>query len=224
MTRLLIVEDDPHLRRTLALSFGARHFDVDTAADGATALALAARGPAVILLGLALPDIDGIELIAQLRARTSAPIIVVTARHAQHQKVDALDAGADDYVLKPFGMEELMARVRAALRRPTLAATEEREVRTDAFTLDLVAKRAVRGGVQVSLTPIEWQLAELLARHPGVLLRAEDLLIAVWGPGSAKDRHFLRIHIGHLRHKLEDDPAHPRHFVTVQGLGYRFEP
>ncbi len=224
MARALIVESDPHLRRTLALSFGARHFEVDTAADARTALTLVAAQPAIIVMGLVLPDQDGIELIGLLRSRTSAPIIVLSARHALHQKVDALDAGADDYVLKPFGMEELMARVRAALRRPSLAATVDREVRTAAFTLDLVAKRAVRDGVPVSLTPIEWHLAELLTRRPGDLIPAEELLTAVWGPSSAKDRHFLRIHVGHLRRKLEPDPTHPRYFVTVQGLGYRFEP
>nr|NLI50992.1 response regulator transcription factor [Propionibacterium sp.] len=224
MTRLLIVEDDGGLRRTLTISFSARHFEVDAAPDARTALTLVASPPDLILMDLGLPDVDGIELIGQLRERTGAPIIVVSARHAQHHKIDALDAGADDYVTKPFGVEELVARVRAALRRPDLVRGDQNEVRTEAFTLDLAAKRAERRGVPVSLTPTEWHLAEVLVRHRGELVPAADLLTAVWGPASAKERHLLRIHIGHLRHKLEDDPAHPRHFVTVQGLGYRFEP
>lgn len=224
MTRLLIVEDDPGLRRTLTISFNARHFDVDAAPDAHTALKLVASHPDLILMDLGLPDMDGIELIGRLRALTDTPIIVVSARHVQHHKIDALDAGADDYITKPFGVEELVARARAALRRPTLVAAGAREVSTDAFTLDFVAKRATHGGVGVSLTPTEWHLAELLVRHPGDMVPAAELLTAVWGPNSGTERHFLRIHIGHLRHKLEDDPAHPRHFVTVQGLGYRFEP
>lgn len=224
MTHLLIVEDDPGLRRTLTISFTARHFEVDAAPDARTALKLVESRPDLILMDLGLPDMDGIELIGHLRALTDAPIIVVSARHVQHHKIDALDAGADDFVTKPFGVEELVARARAALRRPTMVTTGAREVRTDAFTLDFVAKRATRGGVPVSLTPIEWQLAELLVRHAGELVPAAELLTAIWGPSCGTERHFLRIHIGHLRHKLEDDPAHPRHFVTVQGLGYRFEP
>ncbi|HSN10539.1 MAG TPA: response regulator transcription factor [Propionibacteriaceae bacterium] len=224
MTRLLIVEQDPAIRRNLTISFRARHFDVDVAADGGSALDLLAAKPSVIITCLKLPDLDGIELIGELRARTCAPIIVASSRQGPHHKIDALDAGADDYVTKPFNLEELVARVRAALRRPALATSGSPIVETDSFVLDLEAKRAVRHAEAVSLSPTEWHLAEALVRRPGVLVPSAELLSEVWGPASATQTHLLRIHIGHLRHKLEDDAANPRHFITVPGLGYRIEP
>lgn len=221
--RLLIVDNDPGLRRTMTISFGARGFEVDVAPDGRTALESLSRQPAVIIMDLDLPDMDGVELIVLVRARTSAPIIVISARRAEHHKVDALDAGADDFVTKPFGMDELVARARAALRRPELAALPVPAVTADAFTLNFLAKRATRDGATVTLTPIEWHLAEALVRNQGSMVPSADLLTEIWGPHSAKECHLLRIHIGHLRHKLEDHPSSPVHFVTVKGLGYRFE-
>ncbi|MBI4900103.1 MAG: response regulator transcription factor [Actinobacteria bacterium] len=224
MTRVLIVEDDAALRRSLTISFRARQYDVDPAIDGQAALELLAARPSVIITCLKLRDLDGIELVSQLRARTCAPIIVASSRQSPHHKIDALDAGADDFVTKPFNLEELLARVRAVLRRPELVRLGCVVVETDSFVLDLEAKRALRHGEPVSLTPTEWHLAEALVRRPGVLVPAADLLTEVWGAAGGGQPHLLRIHLGHLRRKLEDDAAQPQRFVTVNGLGYRFEP
>ncbi len=226
MQRLLIVEDEPALRRALTINLKARHYEVEAVATGAGALrAAAANSPDLAIIDLGLPDMDGVEVIAGLRGWSTVPIIVLSARDSQSQKVRALDAGADDYVTKPFGMDELVARVRAALRRAdTHELPAEPVVTTAAFTLDLAAKRARHGDVEVRLTPTEWHLVEALLRRPGTLVSGAQLLAEVWGPGYEKETNYLRVYFAQLRRKLEDEPSHPRHFITEPGLGYRFEP
>lgn len=224
MSRLLIVEDDHALRRTLAISLGARHYSVYEAGTGARALELLdAASPDLLILDLGLPDMDGLSLIDRVRASSSVPIIVLSARNLQSQKVDALEAGADDYLTKPFGLEELVARIRVALRRVD-GPRENHLVTTDAFSLDVDARRATVRGEAVRLTPTEWRLVETLARRPGTKVSSKELLGQVWGPDSLGRTHYLRVYFGHLRRKLEDDPANPRHFITVAGEGYRFDP
>ena len=177
------------------------------------------------VVDLGLPDLDGVEVIAGLRGWSSVPIIVLSARDSQAQKVRALDAGADDYVTKPFGMDELLARVRAALRRADVHDLPVGSlITTDEFTLDLAAKRARRGDDEVRLTPTEWHLVEALVRRPGTLVTGAQLLAEVWGPGYEKETNYLRVYFAQLRRKLEAEPGNPRHFITEPGLGYRFEP
>ncbi len=226
MQRLLIVEDEPALRRALTINLKARHYEVEAVATGAGALkAAAAISPDLAIIDLGLPDIDGVDVIAGLRGWSTVPIIVLSARDSQSQKVRALDAGADDYVTKPFGMDELVARIRAALRRAeTHELPAEPVVTTSAFTLDLAAKRARRGEAEVRLTPTEWHLVEALLRRPGTLVSGAQLLAEVWGPGYEKETNYLRVYFAQLRRKLEDEPSHPRHFITEPGVGYRFEP
>ncbi|MEU9377231.1 response regulator [Streptomyces sp. NPDC048255] len=227
MTRVLVVEDEPQIVRALVINLKARKYEVDAAADGASALELAAaRHPDVVVLDLGLPDMDGIEVIKGLRGWTRVPILVLSARHTSDEKVEALDAGADDYVTKPFGMDELLARLRAAVRRAEPAAgTAEEEVivETDGFTVDLAAKKAVREGRDVRLTPTEWHLLEVLVRHGGKLVSQKQLLQEVWGPSYGTETNYLRVYMAQLRRKLEADPSHPRHFITEPGMGYRFE-
>ncbi|MGC0420298.1 response regulator [Embleya sp. AB8] len=223
MTRVLVVDDEPQIVRALAINLKARGYDVDTAGDGTAALTAAAdRHPDVVLLDLGLPDIDGVEVIKGLRGWTKIPIIVLSARHASAEKVAALDAGADDYVTKPFGMDELLARLRAAVRR---AVPEEEApiVVTDSFTVDLAAKRVSRDGADVRLTPTEWHLLEVLVRHAGRLVSQRALLQEVWGPQYGTETNYLRVYMAQLRRKLENDPSHPRHLLTEPGMGYRFE-
>ncbi|GEN78968.1 response regulator [Actinotalea fermentans] len=224
MTRVLVVDDDPTLVRALVVNLRARHFEVETASDGGTALRRAASHPPdLVILDLGLPDLDGLEVVAGLRGWTDVPIIVLSARDTQWAKVDALDAGADDYVTKPFGMDELLARMRASLRRamPTPSAPV---VTTDAFTVDLAARRVVRDGAPVRLTPTEWHLLEVLVRSPGKLVTHAELLRDVWGPAYVAQSNYLRVYLAQLRRKLELDPARPTHLITEPGLGYRFEP
>lgn len=226
MTRVLVVEDDPQLVRALVINMQARQYGVDAAADGVTALRLAAaRQPDVVMLDLGLPDMDGVEVIRALRGWSRVPILVLSARQASDEKVAALDAGADDYVTKPFSMDELMARLRAAVRR-----TEEPSqvpgatvVTTPDFTIDLVAKRAVRDGQDIRLTPTEWHLLEILVTHPGRLVSQKYLLQEVWGMSRRNKTNYLRVYMAQLRRKLETDPSHPRYLVTEPGMGYRFE-
>ncbi|MEJ8642078.1 response regulator [Streptomyces sp. MS1.HAVA.3] len=227
MTRVLVVEDEPQIVRALVINLKARRYEVDAAADGASALELAAaRHPDVVVLDLGLPDMDGIEVIKGLRGWTRVPILVLSARHTSDEKVEALDAGADDYVTKPFGMDELLARLRAAVRRAEPAAgsgEDEVVVETAGFTVDLAAKKAVREGRDVRLTPTEWHLLEVLVRNGGKLVSQKQLLQEVWGPSYGTETNYLRVYMAQLRRKLEADPSHPRHFITEPGMGYRFE-
>ncbi|MEZ0089583.1 response regulator [Streptacidiphilus sp. EB129] len=225
-TRVLVVDDEPQIVRALVINLRARGYEVDAAQDGASALELAAaRHPDVVLLDLGLPDMDGTQVIRGLRGWTKIPVIVLSARHASDEKVEALDAGADDYVTKPFGMDELLARLRAAVRRAAPVGTDPDEavVNTASFTVDLVAKRVQRDGADVRLTPTEWHLLEVLVRNAGRLVSQKQLLQEVWGPAYGTETNYLRVYMAQLRRKLEADPAHPRHFITEPGMGYRFE-
>jgi len=223
VTRVLVVDDEPQIVRALRINLRARGYEVDAAPDGRTALDLAARRhPDVIVLDLGLPDMEGAEVIAGLRGWTNVPIIVLTARHASEEKVETLDVGADDYVTKPFGMDELLARLRAAVRRA--APPEESAVITTAdFTVDLAAKKASRDGRDVRLTPTEWHVLEVLVRNAGRLVSQQQLLREVWGPSYANETGYLRVYLAQLRRKLEADPSHPTHLITEPGMGYRFE-
>ncbi|GGV06904.1 MULTISPECIES: response regulator [Streptomycetaceae] len=225
MTRVLVVDDEPQIVRALVINLKARKYEVDAAHDGASALELAAaRHPDVVVLDLGLPDMDGVEVIKGLRGWTRVPIIVLSARHASDEKVEALDAGADDYVTKPFGMDELLARMRAAVRRAEpVTGEDDSMVVTDGFTVDLAAKKVNRGGTDVRLTPTEWHLLEVLVRNAGRLVSQTQLLQEVWGPAYRTETNYLRVYLAQLRRKLEADPSHPRHFITEPGMGYRFE-
>ena len=240
MTRILLVDDESQLLRALRINLRARHYEVDTACDGAAALsAVARRPPDVVVLDLGLPDIDGIEVITGLRGWTQVPIIVLSGRADPTNKIEALDAGADDYVTKPFNMDELLARIRAALRHQ--ASTDIGNlISLGDYTIDLSAHRITRriptptGASQppallhspptVHLTPTEWKILALLLRHPGALVESQRLLTEIWGPHSRTDTDSLRFHIAGLRRKLEPDPAQPRYLLTEAGLGYRYQP
>ncbi|MFT2018613.1 response regulator [Streptomyces sp. 796.1] len=224
--RVLVVDDEPQIVRALVINLRARKYEVDSAPDGATALRLAAaRHPDVVVLDLGLPDMDGVEVIKGLRGWTRVPILVLSARQTSDEKVEALDAGADDYVTKPFGMDELLARLRAAVRRAEPVGQSEGAVlvETDSFSVDLAAKKAHRDGADVRLTPTEWHLLEVLVRNAGRLVSQKQLLQEVWGPSYGTETNYLRVYMAQLRRKLERDPSHPRHFVTEPGMGYRFE-
>ena len=224
MPRILAVDDEPPILRTLAANLRARGYDVETAADGERALEVAARThPDVVILDLGLPGIDGVDVIRGLRAWTATPIIVLSARDQEQDKVEALDAGADDYVSKPFGMDELLARLRAAERRVT-PGDEDAVVVTDDFRVDLSAKRVTGSDGDIRLTPTEWHLVEILIRHPGKLVSQRQLLQEVWGPQYQDETNYLRVYMAQIRRKLEPDPARPRYFITEPGMGYRFEP
>jgi two-component system, OmpR family, KDP operon response regulator KdpE len=225
MTRVLVVDDEAPIRRALAANLKARGYEVDAAETGEQALDLAARHhPDVVLLDLGLPGIDGLEVIDGLRGWTQVPIVVLSARGAERDKVAALDAGADDYVAKPFGMDELFARLRAAVRR-AMPADEQPVVATEHFTVDLSAKQVLDGsGEPVRLTPTEWHLLEVLVRHAGKLVTQRQLLRDVWGPAYGDESNYLRVHMAHLRRKLEPDRSRPRYLITEPGMGYRFVP
>jgi two-component system KDP operon response regulator KdpE len=220
MTRVLIVDDEPQILRALRITLQARQYDVFTAADGAEALhAAATHKPDLVVLDLGLPDVDGVEVIRKLRTWSPVPIVILSGRMDSAGKVHALDAGADDYVTKPFHVEELLARIRAVTRR--LASPDPPPpVRIGEHTVD-VADRRVDG---VHLTPIEWQLLEALVRNPGKLISQRQLLQQVWGPTYQTETEYLRQYMKHLRRKLESDPARPRHLLTEPGMGYRFQP
>jgi two-component system, OmpR family, KDP operon response regulator KdpE len=222
VSKLLVIEDETPLRRALRIFLEAHDYTVVIAANGAEGLALAAREhPDVVILDLGLPDMDGVAVATALRGWTNVPIVVLSARDAESVKVAALDAGADDYVTKPFGMNEFLARVRAALRRS--AAGEEAPVITTAdFTIDLGTKRVRRADLEVHLTPTEWQIVEVLARNSGKLVPQQQLLQQVWGPEYERETHYLRIYMSQIRRKLEPDPSRPRYFITEPGMGYRF--
>jgi two-component system KDP operon response regulator KdpE len=224
VTRVLIVDDDQALSRALAINLKARGYEVEVALTGAEALSAAGtRPPDLVVLDLGLPDLDGLEVLAGLRGWTRVPVLVLSAREEQGQKVAALDAGADDYMTKPFGMDELLARLRAALRRAAPTAADLPVVVTKAFTVDLAACRVTNAAGEVRLTPTEWHLLEVLARNAGKLVSQKQLLQEVWGPAYASESHYLRVYVGQLRRKLEPDPAHPVHLLTEPGLGYRFQ-
>jgi two-component system, OmpR family, KDP operon response regulator KdpE len=223
VTRVLVVDDEAPIRRTMRANLEARGYEVDLAETGEQALQLAARHhPDVVLLDLGLPGMDGLGVIDGLRGWSQVPIVVLSARGSERDKVAALDAGADDYVSKPFGMDELLARLRAAVRR-TAVADEEPTIVTEHFSVDLAAKRVLDpSGALVRLTPTEWQLLEVLVRHRDKLVTQRQLLQDVWGPGYGDESNYLRVHMAHLRRKLEPDRSHPRYFVTEPGMGYRF--
>ncbi|MFF4508882.1 response regulator [Streptomyces sp. NPDC001401] len=226
MTRVLVVEDDPQLVRALVINLQARKYGVDAAPDGATALRLAAaRQPDVVMLDLGLPDMDGVDIIKGLRGWTRVPILVLSARQGSDEKVAALDAGADDYITKPFSMDELLARLRAAVRRTedTPLVPETVLVETADFSIDLLAKKVVLGGRDVRLTPTEWHLLEILVTNPGRLITQKHLLQEVWGVSQSNKTNYLRVYMAQLRRKLETDPSHPRYLITEPGMGYRFE-
>ncbi len=235
MKRVLVVDDEPQILRALRINLRVRQYEVHTAATGAQALATAAQHPPdLVILDLGLPDLDGVEVIQGLRGWTSAPIIVLSGRADSADKVAALDAGADDYVTKPFGVEELLARMRAVARR-TGTADDLPVVRLGDLTVDLVAKRVSRHAdaaagtrqgtsADIRLTPTEWHLLEVLLRHPGKLLGQRQLLTEVWGPGYADAAGNLRLYMAQLRRKLEPDPARPRWLITEPGMGYRYQP
>ncbi len=226
MTKILVVDDDTQLLRALRINLRAKRYEVLTATDGASALDVAVREhPDLVILDLGLPDVDGVDVVTGLRAWYGGPIVVLSARHTEGAKIDALDAGADDYVTKPFGMGELQARIRAALRRGAPAEDGSLVTVTDAFTVDLAAKRVVDAdGVDVRLTPTEWHLLEVLVRNSGRLVPHRQLLQEVWGPRYGTETNYLRVYIAQLRSKLEPDPSRPRHLLTEPGLGYRFVP
>jgi two-component system KDP operon response regulator KdpE len=223
-TRVLVVDDEPQIRRALGVNLRARGYQVDLAETGEQALDLAARHhPDVVVLDLGLPGIDGVEVIQGLRGWSQVPVIVLSVRESERDKVAALDAGADDYVTKPFGMDELLARLRAALRRAA-PADEEAVVVTPDFTIDLSVKRVTNAvGVEIRLTPTEWHIVEVLVRHSGKLVAQKQLLQEVWGPAYETETNYLRVFMAQVRRKLEPEPGQPRYFFTEPGMGYRFE-
>ncbi|MFE9107760.1 response regulator [Actinomadura geliboluensis] len=222
MTRVLVVDDEPQLLRALRINLRARDYEVDVAADGTTALRRAgAWHPDLVVLDLGLPDLEGIEVIHGLRGWTEVPIIVLSGRAGSRDKVEALEAGADDYVTKPFDIEELVARIRAVSRRAPSAEAAAATVEVGGHTIDLAAKTVSDG---VHLTPTEWRLLDVLLRNPGKLVAQQQLLTTVWGPAYKSETHYLRQYMAQLRRKLENDPAHPRHLLTEPGMGYRYQP
>jgi two-component system, OmpR family, KDP operon response regulator KdpE len=234
VTTVLVVDDEPQILRALRINLRVRHYDVYTAGSGSEALEVAAKYPPdLVILDLGLPDLNGMDVIHGLRGWTEAPIIVLSGRADSIDKVEALDAGADDYVTKPFGMDELLARMRAVSRRAA-AEGDTPQVRLGDLVVDLAAKRVVRSSEQkhkdqagngdVRLTPTEWHLLEVLLRNPGKLLSQQQLLAEVWGPGYADAGGNLRLYMAQLRRKLEPDPARPRWLMTEPGMGYRYQP
>lgn len=225
MTTVLLIDDDRNLLLTLRISLAARGYQVFTARTGAAGLrAAAARHPAVVVLDIGLPDLSGFEVLKALRGWMTAPVLVLSGRSDPRDKVEALDAGADDYLTKPFDLEELLARLRTLVRRATSAAEiAEPIVETAAFTVDLWAKKVIKNGCEVRLTPTEWSILEMLVRNRGRLVDRESLLNEVRGPSHEAATNYLRVYLAQLRHKLEDDPSHPSHLLTEAGMGYRFQ-
>lgn len=219
--KVLVVDDDATLRRTLAIGLHAEDHEVLIVADGRSALqALREDRPDIVVLDLGLPDLTGVEVLRQLRTWSTIPVVVLSARAESAEKVQALDLGTDDYVTKPFGMEELLARIRAAARR---AGSDIPLLEAGDLVIDLPARRVTKAGAVVRLTPTEWGLLEMLVRTPGRLVSQQDLLHEVWGPAYGRETNYLRVYVGGLRKKLEDDPSRPRHLITEPGMGYRFE-
>lgn len=227
MRTVLVVDDEPQLLRALQVNLHAEGYQVLTALDGTTGLLHAANNhPDLIVLDLGLPDINGVDVITKIRRSSSTPIIVLSARHGSVDKVRALDAGADDYVTKPFGLDELLARLRVAERRLGTSDGDEQALTVDVgdFEVDLANRKVTRDGAPVRLTPREWAILQLLVRNPGRLITQQQMLAKIWGPGYDGETHYLRVYMGQLRRKLEADPARPRHLLTEAGMGYRFEP
>jgi two-component system KDP operon response regulator KdpE len=223
MSRVLVVDDDPRIAKTLQVNLRARGYDVDLARTGEQALQLAARNqPDAVILDLGLPSMDGLDVVRGLRGWTSVPIVVLSARGSEAAKVEALDLGADDYLTKPFGMDELFARLRAAVRR-AVPPEGEPVLTTPDFTIDFVAKQAHRGDELIRLTPTQWHMVEVLVRNAGKLVTYEQLLREVWGPAYGKETNYLRVFMAQIRNKLEPEPSRPRWFITEPGLGFRFE-
>ena len=223
MTRILVVDDEAQISKALSINLRTRGYDVDVAPTGEKALELAARNhPDAVILDLGLPGIDGTEVVRGLRGWSTVPIVILSVREGEADKVAALDAGADDYVTKPFGMDELLARLRAALRRAA-PADEEPVIETPDFSVDLRAKRIFKRGKEVKLTPTEWHIVELLVRNPGKLVSQRQLLKTVWGPKYEDETNYLRVFMAQVRRKLEPVPSKPRYFITEPGMGYRFE-
>ena len=223
--RVLLVEDEPGMLRALFINLRARQYDVSMASTGREALATAAdRPPDAVILDLGLPDIDGTEVIVELRRWSRAPIIVLSGRASPGDKIGALDVGADDYVTKPFSMAELLARLRAVLRRDDPVPAGVSEAVVGHCVIDLTAHTVTRGDETIRLTPTEWRLLESLIHHPGQLVSSRQLLAEIWGPGHEPRTNYLRFHMAKLRRKLEDDPARPRHLLTEPGMGYRYRP
>jgi two-component system KDP operon response regulator KdpE len=221
MTTILLVDDEVALLRTLSLNLKARGYDVVTAETGEDALQVVRReSPDVVILDLGLPDISGVDVLRELRGWSAVPVIVLSARHGSDDKVQALDVGADDYVTKPFGIEELLARLRAAVRRA--APADSAAVETDHLRIDLEARTVWRDDEEVRLTPTEWGLLTALVTRPGKLVPQRQLLHEVWGPAYQKETNYLRVYMANLRRKLEPDPSRPRHLITEPGMGYRF--
>lgn len=221
MTFVLAVDDDPAILRTLRINLRAREYDVETAGDGRSALQIVdERMPDVILLDLGLPDIDGVRVLRHLRTFTQVPVIVVSARSEPDDKVEALDLGADDFITKPFSIEELLARIRVVTRR---SAVDEPAlvIEIDGLRLDVTDSKATRGDTEIHLTPIEWKIVATLARRRGRLVRQTELLHAVWGPGYERQTNYLRVHLASIRRKLESDTDGPELFVTEPGIGHR---
>lgn len=224
MTRVLVVDDEPQIRNALRTNLRARGYEVDLAPDGEAALKLAAsRHPDVVILDLGLPGIDGVDVIKGLRGWSEVPIIVLSVRENESDKVEALDAGADDYVTKPFGVDELLARLRASVRRRSPAESAAPKVETPDFTIDLATRRASTPNGPVRLTPTEWHLVEMLLRHRGKLVTQRQLLQEVWGPRYENETNYLRVFMAQIRAKLEPNPATPAYFITEPGIGYRLE-
>jgi two-component system KDP operon response regulator KdpE len=225
VTKVLVIDDERPFVRALTISLKARGYEVDAAPTGEEGLTAAAEGhPDVVVLDLGLPGIDGLDVLRALRGWSQVPVIVLSARHNEATKVEALDAGADDYVTKPFGMNELLARLRTALRRLVPAGSEPVIVTAD-FTLDLARKKASDAtGTAVRLTPTEWRVTEVLVRNSGRLVTKRELLREAWGPDYGEEADYLRTYLASIRHKLEPDSSRPRYFITEPGMGYRFEP
>jgi two-component system, OmpR family, KDP operon response regulator KdpE len=224
VTKVVVIDDEAAICRALRINLTARSYDVKTASDGISGLATVARErPDVVIVDLGLPDMDGADVIRGIRGWSSAPIIVLSARENEVTKVAALDAGADDYITKPFGMDELLARLRAAVRRAA-PADDAPVVTTEDFTIDLAAKRVrTNADGEIKLTPTQWQLLEVLVRNRGKLVTQRQLLHDVWGPAYSTEANYLRVYVAQLRRKLEPDPSRPRYLLTETGMGYRFE-
>jgi two-component system KDP operon response regulator KdpE len=225
MVKVLVVDDDSQLVRALRINLTAHGYQVLTAPDGTTALKVAAEAkPDIVVLDLGLPDIDGTDVITGLRGWTTIPIIVLSARTDSTDKVDALDTGADDYVTKPFGMDELLARLRAAIRRATTTTDAgQPTLHTASFTVELTTKKVHRNDTEVHLTPTEWAVLEVLVRNRDRLVTQKQLLHEVWGPAYSTEIHYLHVYLAQLRRKLEPEPSHPKHLITEPGIGYRLQ-